>query len=238
VCEAGAISLHEKSIIIDRERCTNCGKCTDVCIPEALKLYGKETKAGEVFKDIEKDAEFYRESGGGVTASGGEPLFQPDFLAALFTLCQNAAIHTAIETTGCVSLEALKKVLPYTNLFLFDIKHAYADDHKKWTKHNNELILRNLKYIVDSGVPVIVRVPLIPGVNDTEEVLKAIAKLVLKYLKVPKVHILPYHRFGMGKYGMLDRQYKLAELTRQSDEELQRDKQIFASAGIDCQIVG
>jgi pyruvate formate lyase activating enzyme len=239
VCAPGALSLNENGLTIDRALCNNCGKCADVCIPEALKVYGREATAGEIFKDIEKDAEFYRESGGGVTASGGEPLSQPDFLAALFKICQDSGIRTAVETTGCVSLATVEKVLPYIDLFLFDFKHAYSEEHKKWTKQPNDLILGNFKYIVDSGAQVIVRIPLIPGVNDTEDVLKGIAKLVLKNQKAPKVHLLPYHRFGMGKYGMLDRQYKLAaELTRQSDADLERDKQIFVSAGIDTQIVG
>jgi pyruvate formate lyase activating enzyme len=238
VCVPGAISIGPKGVVIDRALCTNCGKCADACVPEAIKLYGKEMTAGEVFRDIEKDAEFYRESGGGVTASGGEPLYQPDFLAALFKICHDSGIRTAVETTGCVSLDALKKVTPHIDLFLFDFKHAFSEDHKKWTKQPTEHILSNFKYIIDSGAKVIVRVPLIPGVNDSENVLKGISKLVLKYMNEPKVHLLPYHRFGMGKYGMLDREYNLSEATRQSDADLERDKQIFVSAGINTQVVG
>lgn len=185
-----------------------------VCVPEALKMYGKEMKAGKVFREIEKDAEFYRESGGGVTTSGGEPLFQPAFLAALFKLYRNAGINTAIETTRCVSVEAMNEVLEYTNLVLFDFNHEYSEDHQNWTKQSNEHIINNLKLVVKSGIPLIVRVPLIPGINDSPEILKAIADIVKRDLKALKVNLLPYHRFGMGKYDMMDRQHKLAELTR------------------------
>lgn len=115
-----------------------------------------------------------------------------------------------------VSSEAMKEVLPYTNLVLFDFKHAYSEDHQKWTKQPNEHIISNLRILVKTGTPLIVRIPLIPGVNDTEEVLKAIADIVKRELKEPKVHLLPYHRFGMGKYGMMDRQYILSDLTRQT----------------------
>jgi pyruvate formate lyase activating enzyme len=238
VCPTRAISTRDGQVLIDRNLCTNCGKCFDVCVPEALKLYGKEMTAREVFREIEKDAEFYRESGGGVTASGGEPLFQPVFLAALFKLCREEGIHTAIETTGCVSLKALKTVLPVTKLVLFDFKHAYSEEHKKWTQQTNKIILRNLRFLAESGTPLILRVPLIPGFNDSNEVLQAIANLAKQYVKAPKVHLLPYHRFGMGKYGMLDRHYELESLTRQSDAELERAKEIFVSSGIETRIVG
>jgi pyruvate formate lyase activating enzyme len=238
VCPNKAISVDEKGVKIDRALCKNCGKCVEACLPEALKIYGKEMTAGEVLREVEKDSEFYRESGGGVTASGGEPLYQPTFLAAIFKLCQESGIRTAVETTGCASEEALKEVLPYTNLFLFDMKHFNTEEHQKWTKQPTDRILNNLRLVVKSGTPLIVRVPLIPKINDTPEVLKGIAAIVKRELKEPKVHLLPYHRFGMGKYAMVDRQYSLADLTRQSNEELERDKQIFLAAGIDCEVIG
>jgi len=123
-------------------------------------------------------------------------------------------------------------------LILFDIKLSETVGHKKWTGSPNEDILRNLATVVSSGVPVIVRVPLIPGINDTEAELKNIALLAVKYLKKPgKVNILPYHRFGMGKYPMLDRDYQLPDLITQKDPEVEKFKQLFESFGLECEVV-
>jgi len=236
-CPVHAISLGEKSVIIDRTLCTDCGKCVEVCVPGALKIFGEEMTAAQVFKEVMKDVEFYRESGGGVTVSGGEPLFQPDFVAALFELCQQQGIHTCIETCGLASLEALEKVLKYTSLVLFDIKLVDSDKHKEWTGQPNEKIIRNLGIVIKKSVPVIIRVPLIPGVNDTREELEKIAALAGS-LKVRRVDLLPYHKFGMGKYAQLDREYSLEDFNTQTDDEVKRDRIFFTARGFDCDIVG
>jgi pyruvate formate lyase activating enzyme len=237
-CPTQAITVNEKGIVINREFCTNCGKCLEVCQTSTLKPYGKVMTAGEVFREVQKDGEFYLDSGGGVTASGGEPLLQPVFLASIFQLCRLSNIHTAIETTGCVKTEALKLVMPYTNLLLYDVKFASAELHRQWTKQSNIQILNNLRFAVENNMRVVVRVPLIPGVTDTDAELRGIADIVIQTLRDPVVNLLPYHRFGEGKYGMLDREYGLDNLTRQDNAELERAKQIFVSAGIDTQIVG
>jgi pyruvate formate lyase activating enzyme len=237
-CPENAISLKDKGVSIDREKCTNCGDCTGACITGALKVMGETMTAGQVFQTIKRDADFYWESGGGVTASGGEPLAQPDFVAALFELCQAKGIDTCIETCGCAGAEALEKVLPYTSLVLFDIKLAEPQDHQKWTGVSNDDILNNLRRTVASGTPVTVRVPLIPGINDSEPELKKIARIAAEILKNPgKVELLPYHRFGMGKYQQLDREYTLSELTTQKEPEIQKMKEIFESAGLVCEVV-
>jgi pyruvate formate lyase activating enzyme len=238
VCQEKAISIKDKTVLIDRKLCTNCGRCLEVCTTGALNVYGKTMSAREVFEQVKKDAEFYQSSGGGVTVSGGEPLSQPDFVAALFKLCQDRGIDTCIETSGCASKSALEKVLPYTSLALYDIKLGDRDTHQKWTNQSNSEILRNLRLVVASGVPVVIRVPLIPGINDTEEELRKIAQIAVDYLKPPRiVNILPYHRFGMGKYQMLDREYTLVELTTQENQEIEKDKLLFESFGLDCEVV-
>ena len=238
VCPEKAISIQDKGISIDRKICTNCGDCLSVCIPGALKLLGQTMSAGEVFRKIKKDADFYWDSGGGVTASGGEPLAQPDFVAALFKLCQDNGIDTCIETSGYASAEALEKVLPYTSLVLYDVKLGEVKSHRKWTGVSNEEILLNLGRTIASGVPVTVRVPLIPCINDTDQELKKIARIAADSQKKPgKVELLPYHRFGMGKYQQLDREYKLTDLTTQKAPEIQKMKELFESFGLECEVV-
>ena len=238
LCSEQAISLVEGKVHINRETCSNCGRCVTVCDAGALKLFGESLSARSVFKQIEKDAEFYRESGGGVTVSGGEPLSQAPFVAALFQLCQAKGIETCVETSGYASQQALEKVAPFTSLFLFDVKLSRAASHQEWTGRSNQLILSNLKRAVASGKEVIMRIPLIPGINDSEEELRELAIIALDYLKEPrKVNLLPYHRFGMGKYQMLDRSYDLSELVSQKDAELQKHKQLFESYGLHCEIV-
>jgi pyruvate formate lyase activating enzyme len=237
VCPVQAISLTEKSITIDRNLCNDCGKCAEVCVPGALKFFGEEMTAAQVYKEVMKDADFFRESGGGVTVSGGEPLFQPDFVSALFELFQADGIHTCIETCGLSGIEALEKVLKHTSLVLFDVKLVDSGKHKEWTGQPNDKILRNLGLVIEKGVPVIIRVPLIPGVNDTKEELEKIAGLA-KSLKAPRIDLLPYHKFGMGKYAQLDRDYALEDLNTQPEEDVKRDRLFFTVRGFDCDIVG
>jgi pyruvate formate lyase activating enzyme len=238
ICPEKAISIRDKGISIDRKICTNCGDCVSVCLPGALKILGQTMSAREVFREIKKDADFYRNSGGGITASGGEPLTQPDFVAALFKLCQDNGIDTCIETCGYASVEALEKVLPYTSLVLYDVKMGNGKSHRKWTGISNEKILLNLSRVIAGGVPVTIRVPLIPGINDSDQELKKIASIAAGSLKKPgKVELLPYHRFGMGKYQQLDREYELTELITQKAPELQRMKELFESFGLECEVV-
>ena len=238
VCPEKAISIRDKGVSINRNICTNCGNCTEVCLPGALKILGQKMSAGEVFLEIKKDADFFWNSGGGVTASGGEPLVQPDFVAALFKLCQDNGIDTCIETCGYASAEALEKVLPYTSLFLYDVKIRNGKSHREWTGASNKQILKNLEMTLASGVPVTMRVPLIPGINDSDQELKEIARIAMDSLKKPgKVELLPYHKFGMGKYQQLDREYELTELTTQEAPELEKMKGLLESFGLECEVV-
>jgi pyruvate formate lyase activating enzyme len=236
VCEARAISMDNQGVHINRTRCISCGKCVEVCSPEALKLFGKEMSVEEVFQEIQKDVHYYQSSGGGITISGGEPLYQPEFTATLLKLCQKKGIHTCIETSGYAKVSVLETILPYTSLVLFDLKHMDPVAHRKLTAVSNKLIMQNLKTIISGKLPVIIRIPMIPGLNDSHDGLTAFARTVSNTLHLNKVDLLPYHRFGIGKYQMLDRRYRLIRLETPTEVILQTAKEIFESFGIICEI--
>jgi len=236
ICKVKATSLTDEGTRTNRKVCTGCGKCVDVCVSGARKIYGKEMSVEEVYREVLKDRAYYQNSGGGVTVSGGEPLIQADFVDELLKRCQEIGIHTCIETCGYADSEAWNKVLPYTNLVLFDLKLMDPTAHQKWTGKSNEKILRNLKLVSCSGVPIVMRIPVIPGINDSEENITDTA-LYIKNLGLRQVNLLPYHKYGEGKYVMLDRQYSLSELKPPEDSELEKLANIFESFGLDCEIV-
>jgi pyruvate formate lyase activating enzyme len=196
---------------------------------------GKHMTADEVFLEVNKDKDYYKISGGGVTASGGEPLSQAEFVAALFKKCRENDIHTCLETSGLGTKAALDRVLPYTSLVLFDIKHVDATIHRKLTGQSNEQIWQNLKYIIEKNIPLIIRAPMIPSYNDSDAEITALARSMVK-MNLKKIHLMPYHKYGIGKYKMLDRQYELADVNK-SDARLEEVKAKFESFGIECDIV-
>ena len=237
VCDTQAISVDDLGVHINRKLCITCGKCVEVCSPEALRIMGKEMSVEEVFDELKRDIDYYQNSGGGITVSGGEVLSQPEFVAALLKRCREAGIHTCLDTSGYGDISAVESILPYTSLVYFDLKHMDPLVHRKLTGASIELIIRNLEFIVDSGTPVVIRVPIVPGLNDSDEEITAIARAVSLLTKSTQVHLLPYHKYGMNKYKMLDLEYKLGELAYPTDEKLQRAKEIVESFGIPCEIV-
>jgi len=236
-CELEAISFEERGIRIDREKCNNCGKCVEMCTNSALKLFGKEVSVEEVFDEIAKDKLYYHSSEGGVTASGGEPLNQARFISALFQRCHEEELHTTLDTTGHARQSDLEMVLENTDLVLFDMKLIDHGSHVATVKASNQPILRNARLIVERGVPMIVRIPLIPGLTDTNENLERIANFVQELDSKLPVNILPYHRMGMGKYPMLDREYKLSELEPLPQKRLKAIVDLFESHRLTCEIV-
>jgi len=236
VCPMQAITLDKDGVHIDRERCRNCGRCAKECVAEALKITGKKMTAGEVFAVVNRDIDYYRNSGGGVTVSGGEVLSQPDFTAALLKLCQDAGLHTCVDTSGYGEKEALDRVLAYCNLVYFDLKHMDPIQHKKLTGQSNEVILRNLAVLIDRRIPVVIRVPLIPGYNNSDKNIAAMAQTVADLTKEAPVHLLPYHRYGVSKYKMLGRKYTLEGVKQLTEEELARAQKIVESFGLECMI--
>ena len=187
------------------ESCELCGKCTIYCPHDAREICGKEYTVDEVLKKILKDKTFYETSGGGVTFSGGECMLQIDFLEEILKECKKHGIHTAVDTAGHVPFESFERIMPYTDLFLYDVKCYDTEKHKKYTGVGNELISENLGRLLSEGKAVWVRIPVIPTVNDSIEEMTAIRKMLDSYGFPQKVELLPYHAMGEHKYAAINR---------------------------------
>lgn len=245
-CPEGAITMpaiiHEKANpVIDHSKCYTCKHqaCTHACYESALTSVAKVMDVEDVMKRLRSDAPFFRQSGGGVTVSGGECLCHPEFVAELFEECKDEMIHTCIETCGYCEWERFKKVLRYTDMVLYDLKHMDTEVHKQLTGVGNELILENFKKVIaETRCTVIARIPCVPGYNDSIENLEATAKFI-KEAGGNKVHLLAYHRLGVGKYEGLGRDYLIdGDLATPSDEHMQSLKAVFDRNGIACFIGG
>ncbi len=169
VCEQHAIRSDNGGFVTDREKCIRCGRCLDVCYAEARVLMGKEVTADEVMAEIVKDTVFFDQSSGGVTFSGGEPLLQHQFLTSLLEACKKKAIHTAVDTSGHIPADILRDVSRSVDLFLYDVKTLDDAVHQKFAGVSNRRILENLRLLIDLGKEIIVRVPIIPEINDNLE---------------------------------------------------------------------
>ncbi len=207
LCPVAANSLSGKHSQINRAACTKCGACVDACPNKARRMSGKQMTVEEVMKQVRKDVKFYETSGGGITLSGGEALMQPDFALALLQKSKELNIHTALETCGYVSWNIFEKVTPYVDYFLYDIKHWDAERHQKGTKADNELILNNAKKLAGLK-PMKVRVPLIPGFNDSERDIRSIAALAASFSPEIEIELLAYNPLGEGKYESLGKGQK------------------------------
>lgn len=185
------------------ESCILCGKCTFYCPVDARKVCGKEYTVQEVLDEVIKDKAFYDNSGGGVTFSGGECMLQIDFLCEILKKCKENGIHTAVDTAGFVPYESFEKILPFTDLFLYDIKIFDTQKHKQYVGVGNELILENLKKLFKANAKIWIRIPIIPDVNDSIEEIQKI-KGFLKTTGMPeKIELLPYHAMGENKYSAI-----------------------------------
>ena len=239
VCSNNAITLsNNEAIEIDRKLCTSCGDCVEICLNQALKLAGKDITVEELFKEVNKDSPFYRRSNGGITVGGGEPTMQHEFVTAFLKRCKQIYIHTAIETCGYVKWEYLEKLLEYLDLVYFDIKHMDPLVHKELTGVSNELILDNIKK-ASALRPVIIRIPVAPGYNDSDDNILTTAKFAAGLgTNLQRIEILPYHKFGTHLYDQLDMEYKLKDVEPPSEEHMERLKELIESCGIKAQIGG
>ena len=197
---------------IKRELCSACGACAEACVG-ALELVGRETGVEEVIAEVMKDELFYKNSGGGITLSGGEPLMQHGFSLALLKAAKEKGLHTCIETCGFAKWEHIEALIPYVDIFLWDVKETDDSLHRRYTGVSNGKILENLRRLNAAGAEIILRCPIIPGLNDREEHLKKIAALAEELSGVRRVDIEPYHPLGKSKSEALGADYALGDLS-------------------------
>ncbi len=231
--ESAIFSLDsDVKVRINWDLCTNCGKCVPVCPPQALYLFGQEMSVDAVLDEVEQDASFYRESGGGITLSGGECQLQADFSAALLVGAHRRGINTAIETACNVPWSFMEKVLPHVDVMLHDHKLTDPERHKKWTGVDNKRILENFRkaYETFPDTKFIARTPLIPGVNDDEEHIRSVLAFIRPYKNVIDYELLPYHRFGESKYGFLGAVYEMEDFQSPTPESVARLRAIIDEA--------
>lgn len=229
VCLEDVISAGEDgSIEIDRDSCDGCGDCSYVCPPRALELSGDWVGVDEVLRIVEEDDAFYARSGGGLTLSGGEPLAQGSFVRALLTAAKGRGVDTAVETSGLCNWKTMREIAPLTNRMFFDIKCLDSDKHERVTGVSNTKILDNFRRLRAElpEVDVVVRTPVIPGVNDSEQDIQAIAEFVSDAGGASAYELLPYHGFGEPKYAKLGKHYRLSHLEPPSAERMAKLQQI------------
>ena len=210
ICPENAISLGESGISIDRTLCNLCFKCIDVCDSNALEICGNFMNADQILEEVISDIEFYKQSGGGLTISGGEPLLQLDFLIDLLQKAKKLDLHICLDTTGYVDSNKLREVIQYVDILLYDIKSLDEERHKKLTGIPNNLIIKNLKLCLHENKDIIVRIPIILGYNfiNVENELSEQIEWLVK-IGIKKFELIPYHKFGEQKYNMLGKNYDL-----------------------------
>lgn len=210
----------------------------EMVVDGKIKRIGRDVTVEEVLIEIEKDRPYYRRSGGGITLSGGECLFQPDFAYGLLKGCQELGITTAIETAAGTEFSVIERVLPEIDYVLMDIKHMDPVKHKEYIGRDNIKVLENAKKISESGANLTIRVPVIPGFNDSEKEISDIARFAKSLKNVKHMHILPYHRLGTDKYTGLNRQYLLGDIEPPTMDKMQELLKIVTEIGLEGQIGG
>jgi pyruvate formate lyase activating enzyme len=239
-CPASALyAAPEGGRQVDPARCDLCGQCAEACPGEALNLMGRWLTASEVLAEVMKDALYFESSGGGLTVTGGEPLAQADFVHELLWRYRHEekGRHTAVETCGEAPWWRFEKLMPVVDLFLYDLKHMDPDEHLRLTGVANDRILANARGLAEAGSEVVIRLPLIPGVNDGRDNLEAVAAFMAG-LGLARIDLLPYHRLGEPKYRRLGRDYPMAGSPAFGPERLDRARAILAGRGLDVQVGG
>ena len=236
VCTPSALRLGRGLLQWEPKRCTGCGKCVEVCASNAIRWIGQQLTALEVVQEVMRDVPFYGEKGG-LTLTGGEPTMQPDFAEAILRLAKTRCIHTTIETCGHAPWRVFERLLPYLDLVLYDIKHMDSQRHAQGTGVGNEVILENARRIAGTGIPMVIRVPLIPGFSTSEDNLLRTCKFALE-LGVHQIDLLPYHRLGQPKYKALGRVYPWRQFDLLEKETVERLADLVSAHGIQVQVEG
>ncbi len=240
VCPAAAVTKDLKSnIIYDHKKCQNCGQCTP-CLSGARKTIGKKFSVGDVVRELEKDSVFYHRSTGGITLSGGDPVFQPIFSAGILKKAVEMGFHTAMETCAHAEWNLFKGMLEHLDLIYVDIKHMNRHEHKKLTGKTNGVILENIQQM-DTHFPnleKIVRVPIIPGKNDSKENIDQTAKFARGLKTLKRVELLPYHRYGVATYPVVGKKYQLTQMDSPNRIDVEALMKRMTNQGIRVQIGG
>lgn len=232
-CPNGAITHEDNKIIINEDKCVGCLTCVNSCPNRALSYEGDYQTIEEIVDICMQDIDFYEESGGGVTISGGEGMSQPEFLKKLISELKKNSVHVAIETTGYVKKETFEELARELDLLLFDVKHYDREKHYNGTKVYNDLIVENLKWAIDNGIEVLPRIPVIPDFNNSLEDAEGLAELLVE-VGAKKVQLLPFHQFGEKKYELLNRNYKYKNKKALYPEDLEEYQKIFLDKGLNC----
>ncbi len=232
-CSNGCIVIEDDNRVHDPNICTICGHCENACPNSAVKLVGEKMRIEEVIAIAEKDYLFYLNSGGGVTLGGGEPTMQAAFAAQLLSGLKGLGIHTAMETCGYTDWSIFEKLLPNLDLLLYDVKHCDPAIHRLQTGKSNARILKNLENLLKGDIPVIIRIPVIPGFNEDIGTMEDIVSFLSQHDGgiIERVDLLPYHKLGIGKYAALDCSYQLEGSETPGDEVMADFKQIFIKKG-------
>ena len=234
VCSARRIE--NGSLKIDREKCTVCGRCAEICLGDANGIIGKEVTASEVIKEVLKDKIFYDSSGGGLTVTGGEPSYQPDFTIELLSLARNSGISVAMETCGVGPRDFYEKAADLGTTFLYDIKCIDPERHRKLTGSDNAHIISNLHYLMDRGADIIIRLPLIPDCNDSDEDIASLSSFLNGNKgRYRYAEIMPYHTLGIGKAEKIG---AVSSCARESavNSEISRWCSLFAFHGAEVRV--
>lgn len=208
-CPRKCHSIENGKHVFDRTKCSVCGRCTEKCYAQALEIIGREMSVEKVIEEVLKDKAFYENSGGGMTLSGGEPLFQPSFAEALLAEAKKHSIHTCVETCGFAPWKDLERLLKNTDIFLFDYKESDPEKHKEFTGVKLNPILKNLEMLDKNGASVILRCPIIPGINDRQNHLRKIAETANSLKNIIQIDIQPYHPLGKSKCERIGKKYLL-----------------------------
>lgn len=247
VCPNGCISAGEvtqnaagddiRYPVVDKTNCSECGKCAAACKATALYLCGDEMTIDQVMYRIKRDKPFFEDSGGGVTVSGGECLSQPEFTLELLKQCKALGIHTAVDTTGFVKYEVIQSVLPYTDLFLYDLKCMDSALHKQVIGVPNELILENARKLAADGGKLWIRIPVMPMFNDSEDHFQKYGAFLSEIKDaVVMVQLLPYHKMGLSKYARLLRKEQVFVAEPPSEEQMEARKAQLAALGLNVRV--